>query len=109
MAQLNIDMDNLAKDGVLTLFDSRPSIPCPTSIAHEGWSCSIQGVKITSHPADAIRHAVFGTKLCTFLVDKKRLSHVVFAEVDWDTMSMASDHFPPLYWLWVSKHVNSSF
>jgi hypothetical protein len=109
MAQLNVEMDYLAKDRVLTLFDSRPAAPCPSSIAHEGWSCSIQGVKITSHPAEAIRHAVFGTKLCNFLADKNRLSRVAFAEVDWEAMSMASDHFPPLYRLWVSKHVSGFF
>jgi hypothetical protein len=71
MAQLNVEMDRLAKDHVMALYDSPPAAPCPSSIAHEGWQCTVNGVKLTSHPAKAIRHAVFGTKLSTFLANKQ--------------------------------------
>jgi hypothetical protein len=109
MAQMNVEMDELAKEGLMVLYDSPHAVACPSSIAYEGWRCTVNGTKLTSHPAKAIRRAVFGTKLSKFLADKQRLSPAAFADVDWDAMELAMDHFPPLYQLWVSKHVSGFF
>jgi hypothetical protein len=57
----------------------------------------------------AIHKAVFGTKLCEFLVEKQRLTRPAFEDIDWDAMTLATDLFPPLYRLWVSKHVSGFF
>jgi hypothetical protein len=109
LAQLNVEMDQLAKDRLVTLYDFPPALTCPSSIAHEGWQCTVNGRKITTHPAKAVCRAVFGTKLCTFLSGKQRLIPQAFADIDWDAMETATDHFPPLYRLWVSKHVSVFF
>jgi hypothetical protein len=66
-------------------------------------------MKLTSHPAGAIRRAVFGTKLCNYLTGKQCLTPLAFDNIDWDAMDTATALFPPLYQLWVSKHVSGFF
>jgi hypothetical protein len=34
---------------------------------------------------------VFGTKLCTFLSDRQRLTGPAFLDIDWDAMETATD------------------
>jgi hypothetical protein len=109
LAQMNVEMDKLAKDWLAHLYNHPSPNPWSSTIAHEGWQCSVNGVKLTSHPAKAIRRAVFGTKLCSFLVGKQCLTRSTFVDINWDAMEMATDIFPPLYRLWVSKHVSSFF
>jgi hypothetical protein len=109
MAQLNVEMDQSAKDHLVYLYNHPPTSLCPSSIAHEGWQCTVGAIKLTTHPGRAIRHAVFGTKLCEFLRQKGRLTRQTFTDIDWDAMEMATDLFPPLYRLWVSKHVSGCF
>jgi hypothetical protein len=106
---MNVDMDELAKDWLAHLHEHPSPNPWSSSIAHEGWCCTVNGVKLTSHPAKSIRRAVFGTKLCSFLVGKQRITRSAFVDINWDAMEMATDLFPPLYRLWVSKHVSSFF
>jgi hypothetical protein len=109
LAQMNVEMDQLAKDWLIYLYDHPPPNPRSSFLAHEGWQCTVDGVKLTTHPAKAIRHTVFGTKLCSFLVGKQRLSRLAFVDIDWDAMETATDLFPPLYQLWASKHVSGFF
>ena len=109
LAQLNVEMDQIAKDQLVELYDFPPATPCSSAIAHEGWHCTVNGAKLTTHPAKALRRAVFGTKLSTFLSDRQRLTRLAFLDIDWDAMETATDLFPPLYRLWVSKHVSGFF
>jgi hypothetical protein len=109
LTQLNVEMDQLAKDQLVELYDFPPATPCSSIVAYEGWRCVVNGVKLTTHPAKALRRAVFGTKLCTFLSDKQRLTRPAFLDIDWDAMETATDLFPPLYRLWASKHVSGFF
>jgi hypothetical protein len=99
-------MDHHAKEKVLDLHAHFPSLWCPASIAYEGWQCLVNGVKILSNPGKAVPRAVFGTKLCTHLTGKNRITQLAFTDIDWDSMELATDLFPPLYQLWVSKHVS---
>jgi hypothetical protein len=103
-------MDQIAKDQLVELYAFPPATPCSSAVAHEeGWQCTVNGVKLTTHPAKALRRVVFGTKLCTFLSDRQRLTCPAFLDIDWDAMETATDLFPPLYRLWVSKHVSGFF
>jgi hypothetical protein len=40
---------------------------------------------------------------------KDRITQLAFSEIDWDVMQLETDLFPPLYRLWVSKHVSGFF
>jgi hypothetical protein len=97
MAQLNVEMDQIAKEQLMELYDFPPAAPCPSSIAHEGWRCTVNGIKLTTHPAKALKRAVFGTQLCEFLSNKQQLTQQAYLDIDWDAMEMATDLFPPLY------------
>jgi hypothetical protein len=109
LAQLNVQMDSNAKRRLIQLYEQPANPRCPSSIAYEGWQCSINGIKVTSDPGKAIRRAVFGTKLRAFLVAKHRITPSAFDDIDWDAMEKATDLFPPLYRLWVSKHASGFF
>jgi hypothetical protein len=109
LAQLNVKMDQNAKDRLLQLCDQTSPPRCPSSVAHEGWQCTINGAKLTSDPGKAIRRAVFGTKLREHLVAKQWITGPAFNDIDWDAMETATDLFPPLYRLWVAKHVSGFF
>jgi hypothetical protein len=109
LAQLNVIMDHCAKEKVLDLHVHAPSPRRPASIAYKGWQCSVNGVKISSNPGKIVQRAVFGTKLCAHLTGKDRITQLAFSEIDWDAMELATDLFPPLYRLWVSKHVSGFF
>jgi hypothetical protein len=108
-AQLNVQMDHWAKQHLVQLYEQSPGPLCPASIAFEGWQCWVKGTKITSDPGKALRAAVFGTRLRAHLVKKQRISPAAFDDIDWAAMTMATDLFPPLYRLWVSKHVSGFF
>jgi hypothetical protein len=54
-AQLNVEMDQIAKDQLVELYDFPPATPCSLAVAHEGWQCTVNGVKLTTHPAKALR------------------------------------------------------
>jgi hypothetical protein len=109
LAQLNVEMDHRAKERLRALIDSSAP-PLPAAHLHkEGWRCTINGVKITSDPARAIRRAVFGKRLQTHLHQRNILDSTAFHDVDWDAIELASESFPPLYRLWMSKHVSGFF
>ena len=109
LAQLNVIMDHRAKTKLRTLYGQYPSPRCSASIAHEGWQCTVKGVKISSNAGKPIRRAVFGDKLCAHLTGKHMITQSAFHDIDWDAMEVATDLFPPLYRLWVSKHVSGFF
>jgi hypothetical protein len=110
LAQMNVDVDDLAKDylrDVLAL-DTIPR--CPPAIAHEGWQCYVMNRKVTSNPAPAIRHAVFGVLLRNKLVHHgKKINSAGFNDINWTSIKHASDLFPPLHRLWAAKHVSGFF
>ena len=110
LAQMNVDVDDLAKAylrDVLAL-DTIPR--CPPAIAHEGWQCYVMNNKVTSHPASAIRLNVFGALLAQKLVQRDgKISAAGFNNINWTAIEHASDLFPPLYRLWVAKHVSGFF
>jgi hypothetical protein len=109
LAQLNVQMDHAAKRHLVQLYEQSPGSVCPSSIAFEGWQCWVQNTKITSDPGKAIRAAVFGLRLRTHLVTKQRILPAAFDDIDWPAMATATNLFPPLYRLWVSKHVSGFF
>jgi hypothetical protein len=109
LSQLNVLMDHRAKSHLQALYGQSPSPSCSAFLPHEGWRCSVADVKITANPGKTIHCAVFGSKLCTHLVGKNRISPSAFHDIDWKAMELATDLFPPLYHLWVSKHVSGFF
>jgi hypothetical protein len=109
LSQLNVLMDHRAKTHLQMLASQSPTPLCSALLPHEGWRCSVANIKITSDPGKTIRHTVFGSKLCKHLVNKQRISTPAFYDIDWNAMERATDLFPPLYRLWVSKHVSGFF
>jgi hypothetical protein len=108
-SQLNVEMDELAKARLQEVL-AQDWIPvCPSDIAHEGWQCHVLNYKATSDPASAIRHAVFGSQLRDKLVSNDLISPAGFNAINWNAIQWASDQFPPLYRLWVAKHVSGFF
>jgi hypothetical protein len=109
LSQLNILADHRAKSHLQMLACQSPPPQCSAFLPYEGWRCSVDDIKITSDPGAAIRRAVFSSKLCKHLVDKQRISRPAFQDIDWHAMETATTLFPPLYRLWVSKHVSGFF
>lgn len=63
--------------------------------------------KLTADPGTAIRHLVSHHELKEHLVTRKQhMSSATFDDINWMAMFFASDSFPPLYHLWVSKHIS---
>jgi hypothetical protein len=106
LAQRNIAMDHRAKACLWSLMSSSAH-PLPEARLHgEGWHCIVNGIKVTSDPAPAVRKAVFGNRLQRHLQECNSLSPAAFQDVDWDAIELATAHFPPLYKLWMTKHVS---
>jgi hypothetical protein len=66
-------------------------------------------VKITSDPSKQVYKAVMGKQLQSHLHARQILPSAAFSDVDWDAIDSATAHFPPLYKLWMSKHVSGFF
>jgi hypothetical protein len=47
-----------------------------------------------------------GKQLQSHLHNRNILPSAAFLDVDWDAINSATSHFPPLYKLWMSKHVS---
>jgi hypothetical protein len=105
MEQLNVIMDASAKSYLLRLIEQQPPLG-PSSIEGEGWSCWINGKKLTSDPALPVRQHVFSKDLRKHLHEKKKLDKEFFDCVDWDANSDAFAAFPQLFKLWATKHVS---
>ena len=106
LAQLNVLMDRSAKRYLVSLIANSIPGTCPELIRGEGWSCWVADQKMTGDPSRHIRNEIFGTDLREHLDDRGILTADAFALVDWDALGDASDTFPALYRLWVSKHVS---
>jgi hypothetical protein len=109
LAQLNIAMDHRAKACLISLISSSAPPLRDAPLRGEGWLCLVNGIKITSDPAPVIRKAVFGHRLQQHLQARNLLSPIAFQDVDWDAIELATAHFPPLYRLWMTKHVSGFF
>jgi hypothetical protein len=109
LAQLNIAMDNTAKTRLRSLIHSSAPPLHTAPLRYEGWHCTLDGRKITSDPSTAVRQLVFGRRLQQHLHTRNLLSADAFQDVDWDALESATAHFPPLYKLWMSKHVSGFF
>jgi hypothetical protein len=91
----------------LILTSSAPLSAAP--LCSEGWRCILNDVKITSDPSKQIYKAGMGKQLQSHLHECNILPSVAFLDVDWDAINSATSHFPPLYKLWMSKHVSGFF
>jgi hypothetical protein len=102
-------MDSKAKHRLRSLItaNSTPLLDAPLRL--EGWRCTIDGTKLSSDPTHAIYKSVTGKHLQQFLHDKHILPSDAFSDVDWEGLETATSHFPPLYRLWMSKHVSGFF
>jgi hypothetical protein len=107
LTQINIEMDLKAKTRLRSLISTH-SLPA-APLRYEGWRCTLNGVKLSSDPTKAIYKSVIGKQLQQHLHAKNILPSDVFSDVDWDALESATDHFPPLYRLWMSKHVSGFF
>jgi hypothetical protein len=110
LAQLNVEWTPGPKPAYVHCLIAAflpPHLAAP--LCYEGWQCILKGSKITSDLAKATRLAVFGHKLRLHLHDRKILSSTAFGDVDWAALEAATDTFPPLYHLWMSKHVSGFF
>jgi hypothetical protein len=75
----------------------------------EGWRCTLNGIKISSDPARSIRRAISAKRLQSHLQQRHLLCPTAFNDIDWDAIELATESFPPLYRLWMSKHVSGFF
>jgi hypothetical protein len=98
-------MDQEAKNYLLQLA-AQAATSHPSAVAYEGWQCFIQGSKTTSDPSEAIRHATSRARLREHLVHRGLITPLGFDDIDWTAMAKATAQFPPLYRLWISKHVS---
>jgi hypothetical protein len=109
MEQLNVEMDDKAKSFLRTVLADDQILQCPSTIAYEGWQCYMLGRKLTSDPGPPICLNVFGSKLLSKLVNEGRITLAAFQNINWAAINRASSTFPPLYQLWVAKHVSGFF
>jgi hypothetical protein len=72
----------------------------------EGWYCSLDGIKTTTGPADQIRHYIYSRLLREHLHSKNRLHRDYFELIDWRAAGAAGKTAPPLFRLWITKHVS---
>lgn len=106
MVQINIQMDHNAKQYLFRLLTQSSPVARPSAVTGEGWQCWVQGEKLTSDPGTKIRMAVFGSWMKSHLVSKYILTVEAFNDIDWRAMEGATSSFPPLYKLWIAKHVS---
>ena len=103
---MNVDCDRAAKAFLweLAYFDEEPEVP--STIHQEGWTCWIEGAKQTTDHSEAVRFAISSKAIRKRLDDKGRLPKETFDCIDWETVGCAMKTFPPLFRLWVTKHVS---
>jgi hypothetical protein len=109
LAQLNVEMDHNAKARLRSLIATSSPPLRDAKLRYEGWHCTIDGAKISSDPSRFVYKAVCAPQLRAHLHDRKLLPSSAFNDVDWAAIELATDSFPPLYRLWMSKHVSGFF
>ena len=101
-----MDCDRAAKAFLweLAYFDKEPEVP--STIHQEGWTCWINGVKMTTDHPEAVRFEISSKAIKKHLDNKGHLPKETFDYIDWEITGCAMKRFPPLFWLWVTKHVS---
>jgi hypothetical protein len=100
-------MDRAAKDWI----DHLAQVPfshTPDIIQFEGWSCTINGVKMTLDPTNAVLCKIHSGPMSAYLSDPKcsHMDSMAFDLVDWSAVCSSLSGFAPLFWMWASKHVS---
>lgn len=103
--KLNVQMDMEAKRYLRFLID-KDAPPCQQLLMKEGWHCKLNGTKTTTNPSDQIRHHIYARQLREHLLSKKRLHQDYFDTIDWKAAGAAGKTSPPLFRLWITKHVS---
>ena len=102
-------MDHKAKAKLLSLIaDNAPPLAM-TGNKYEGWCCKVDGNKITADPVAVICFVVHHAELQDYLHKCYSILASVFWDIDWDAINTATAAFPPLYHLWMAKHVRGFF
>jgi hypothetical protein len=102
-----MDLEAKARLRSLILTSSNPLLAAP--LHSEGWRCILNDVKITLDPSKQIYKAVMGKQLQSHLHERNILPATAFLDVNWEAIDSVTSHFPPLYKLWMSKHVSGFF
>lgn len=103
-AQLNIEMDILAKEYVRA--EWLHGAAAPEALPHERVVCRVAGHKVTGDVGPAIRNERSRKIMRTFLTSKGKLTTAAFDDVDWTAIEMMMDSVPQLFALWTCKHVS---
>ena len=109
-AQINVLVDSIAKEWLDKLLVQRESqaglAPCNDSIAGEGWTIHINGVKLTGNPTEPLRKHIHAKPLRDYMHKKGILDATAFSLVDWKASERTMNEAAPLYRLWAAKHVH---
>ena len=106
-SQMNVDCDSAAKAYLRELAYSNLTMAVPSTIHQEGWTCWIDGIKTTMDHLEPVCMAVSSKVIKKHLDYKSCLNKEAFDRVDWDTVRCTMKNFPPLFQMWVTKHVSS--
>ena len=102
-------MDHKTKAKLLSLItDNAPPLTM-TGNKYEGWCCKVEGNKITTDPLAAIHIAVYSVELQDYLHQHYSILTSIFWDIDWEAIDTTTAAFPPLYHLWMAKHVSGLF
>jgi hypothetical protein len=109
LSQLNIEMDSDAKTKLRSLVEARAKPLLLAGVLHKGWVCLVDGVKVTGDPGPAVWFSISSGELQRHLQERSLLSPASFWCIDWVALDQATANFPPLYRMWMSKHVSGFF
>lgn len=63
LSQLNVEMDLCAKPKLLSLLAEKAPPLLASGLLHKGWSCIIDGIKVTADPSPMIQFSISSGKL----------------------------------------------
>jgi hypothetical protein len=75
-------------------------------IFKEGWSCWLDGKKVTSNAELALKEFIFGNHFHEHCHLKENLAPTEFDLINWDAIRDATTTAPNLFNLWMSKQVS---
>lgn len=104
-SQINVLMDTAAKARIDRMAAGPITHP-PDRIQFEGWSCHVQGIKMTSDATRSILRVIHAGPMIDYLSSERRnrMSAEAFPLVDWMAVGDAMSKSPPLFRMWASKH-----
>jgi hypothetical protein len=79
---------------------------CFQEIFKEGWSCWLNGKKVTSNTELALKEFIFGNHFREHCHLKENLTPTEFDHIDWDAIRDATTTAPTLFNLWMTKQVS---